>query len=241
MAEQHISRRGFLKATGALSAAAAALQLPDLQWLEKADGRVKLSEETKVVRSMCRMCHGTCGTLVHVRNGRVVKVEGNPEAPTNRGTLCPKGLATIQHQYNPRRLRYPMKRVGERGEGKWQRISWDEAYQILSDKFYETWEKYGKQAVAHCGGTGRHWRDFSNAVIRGLGIGVSVGMPPLCYLPRIEIVTKMFGYRIPVPDYFGFQGEKPGVVVFWGNNVTYSHADGMHGSRPAATVNEGAS
>src|SRR5690606_33875292 len=96
MAEQHISRRGFLKATGALSAAAAALQLPDLQWLEKADGRVKLSEETKVVRSMCRMCHGTCGTLVHVRNGRVVKVEGNPEAPTNRGTLCPKGLATIQ-------------------------------------------------------------------------------------------------------------------------------------------------
>lgn len=240
MAENHISRRGFLKATGALGAAATALQLPDLNWLERAEGKVELSGETKVIRSMCRMCHGTCGTLIHVRDGRVVKVEGNPEAPTNKGTLCPKGLATTQHQYNPRRLRYPMKRVGNRGEGKWQRITWDEAYQILSDKLYDTWETYGKQAVAHCGGTGRMWRDFSNAVIRGMGIGVAIGMPPLCYLPRIEVITKMFGYRIPVADYFGFQGATPGVVVFWGNNVTYSHADGMHGSRPANAVNEGA-
>ena len=240
MSEKRMTRRGFIKATGALSAAASALKLPASNWLEKANGSAKPSTDTKIIRSMCRMCHGTCGVNVHVRNGRVIKVEGNPDAPTNKGTLCPKGLGTIHHQYNPTRLRYPLKRVGERGEGKFQRISWDEAYQILQDKFEETWEKYGKQAVALCGGTGRHWRDWTNAVQRSLGVMFAVGMPPLCYLPRIEVITKMFGYRIPVADYFGFQGETPGVVVFWGNNVTYSHADGMHGSRPIATVNAGA-
>lgn len=240
MSEKAFSRRDFLKATGVMGVAATTLQLPEFHWLEKADGRIQPSEETTVIRSMCRMCHGTCGTLIHVRNGRVVKVEGNPDAPTNHGTLCPKGLATIQHQYNPRRLRYPVKRAGERGEGKWERITWDEAYDILVEKFEDTWENYGPQTVAWCGGTGRHWRDWTNAVMHAMGVAVAVGMPPLCYLPRIEICTEMFGYRIPVADYFGYQGAQPGVVVFWGNNVTYSHADGMHGSRPMAMVNQGA-
>jgi anaerobic selenocysteine-containing dehydrogenase len=63
--------------------------------------RAAAEGEEQVFRSVCRMCHGTCGTLVHVRNGRVVKVEGNPEAITNKGTLCVRGLSTIQHQYNP--------------------------------------------------------------------------------------------------------------------------------------------
>lgn len=241
MSEARISRRDFLKVTGAVAAIAATTQMPRTRWLDSAgNGRAAAQGAETVFRSVCRMCHGTCGTLVHVRNGRVVKVEGNPDSITNKGSLCVRGLSTIQHQYNPRRLRYPMKRVGQRGEGKWERISWDEAYQILTDKLSETWEKYGKQAVALCGGTGRHWQDWYGIFQNAMGIGIRFGMPPLCYLPRIEVCTKMLGYRIPVADYYGFQGDKPKLVVHWGNNLTYCHADGMHGSRPLEMANEGA-
>ena len=186
-----ITRREFLKASSAIGAVAVGLQLPRSRWLETVKPSAVQSEgEETVFRSVCRMCHGTCGTLVHVRNGRVVKVEGNPESPTNEGTLCVRGLSTIQHQYNPRRLRYPMKRVGKRGDGKWERITWDEAYQILADKLTETWDKYGKQAVALCGGTGRHWQDWYGTFQNAMGIGLRFGMPPLCYLPRIEVSTR---------------------------------------------------
>lgn len=237
-----ISRREFLKAAGIMGAVAVAAKLPRARWLDQVKtSRVTAAGDETVFRSVCRMCHGTCGTLVHVRNGRVVKVEGNPESPTNEGTLCIRGLSTIQHQYNPRRLRYPMKRVGERGAGNWQRITWDEAYQTLADKFTETWDKYGKQAVALCGGTGRHWQDWYGIFQNAMGIGIRFGMPPLCFLPRIEVITKMFGYRIPVADYYGFKGgDKPKLVVHWGGNLTYAHADGMNGSRPLAMANAGA-
>ena len=241
MTRQEVSRRDFLKVTGTLGAVALATGLPAKRWISQLTPKAAAAQgEETVFRSVCRMCHGTCGTLVHVRNGRVFKVEGNPEAVTNHGTLCVRGLSTTQHQYNPRRLRYPMKRVGERGEGKWERISWDDAYKLLADKVYDTWEKYGKQAIALCGGTGRHWQDWYGIFQNTMGIGIRFGMPPLCYLPRIEVITKMFGYRIPVPDYYGFKGDQPKLVVHWGNNLTYCHADGMHGSRPLAMANQGA-
>ena len=240
MPPKEVLKQTFLKAIYPMSMAAASLKLSPLNWLEPLNETRKVPSEERVIRSMCRMCHGVCGVLVHVRNGRVVKIEGDPHSPTNRGTLCPKGLSTIQHQYNPRRLRYPMKRVGKRGKGKWQRITWDEAYEILVNKFYDTWEKYGKQATAICTGTGRHWQDWYGIFGNALGLALRFGLPPQCYTPRIEVITKMFGYRIPVPDYYGFKGAKPRLVVHWGCNLSYSNADGMHGSRPLEMVNEGA-
>ncbi len=241
MSTKDVSGHTFLRATKTFRNIAALLKLPDLCGLERRFETTRVAlEDEKVFRSMCRMCHGTCGVLVHVRNGRVIKVEGDPDSPTNKGTLCSKGLATVQHQYNPRRLRYPMRRVGKRGEGKWERITWDEAYQILTDKFYQTWEKYGRQATAICTGTGRHWQDWYGIFGNAMGLMVRFGLPPLCYTPRIEVITKMIGYRIPVADYYGFKGAKPRLVVHWGCNLSYSHADGMHGSRPLEMVNEGA-
>ncbi|MBU1205509.1 MAG: molybdopterin oxidoreductase, partial [Proteobacteria bacterium] len=77
----------------------------------------------KVVRSHCRICHGGCGVLVHVQDGKVVRIEGDPQSPISHGTLCPKGIATIQLAYHPDRLRHPLKRKGSQGEGQWERIS----------------------------------------------------------------------------------------------------------------------
>lgn len=226
-------------AAGALASLAAVASTAGCSYLGETNAdQTTGADEEIVVKSQCRMCHGTCGALVHVRNGRVIKVEGYEGSPTNQGTMCTKGLATIQHQYNPRRLRYPMQRTGERGAGQWQRISWDDAYTLLADKINTT----DKTTWGMCSGTGRHQQDWNGIFINALGLRNSCfGMPPLCYLPRIQVSTKMFGYRLPVADYFGFKGDKnPGVVLFWGNNITNSHADGMHGSAPLRAVNKGA-
>ena len=77
----------------------------------------------KIVRTVCQACHDTCGLLVHVKGGKIVKIEGDPKHPTSGGMVCPKGIAQSQVVHHPDRLKYPLKRAGERGEGKWQRIS----------------------------------------------------------------------------------------------------------------------
>ncbi len=64
---------------------------------------------------------------MHVKDGKLIKVEGDPEGPLNHGYLCPIGAATTQLVYHPDRLKYPQRRIGPRGSGKWERISWDEA------------------------------------------------------------------------------------------------------------------
>ena len=79
------------------------------------------------IPGMCQLCSTVCGIIGYVKDGRVLKVEGNPNDPNSRGRLCARGQASLNHLYHPERLLYPMKRVGKRGEGKWKRISWDEA------------------------------------------------------------------------------------------------------------------
>lgn len=80
----------------------------------------------KIIKSTCGFCYAGCGILIHVENGKPVKIEGDPDSPVNRGLLCEKALASLEYLYHPGRLQYPLKRKGNRGEGKWQRISWDE-------------------------------------------------------------------------------------------------------------------
>ncbi len=87
----------------------------------------------KWIPTVCGQCQGGCGILVRVIDGWAVNIVGNPLHPVNRGTLCPKGIAGLQGLYDPDRLRYPLRRAGERGEGRWERISWDEAIRLVTD------------------------------------------------------------------------------------------------------------
>jgi anaerobic selenocysteine-containing dehydrogenase len=100
-------------------------------------------------------CHGGCGLEFHVRDGRVTKVEGDPEHPWYQGRVCPRALALTQYIYHPDRLRHPLKRVGERGEGKWQQISWDEAFDICESQMREIAGKWGPESIIFSQGTGR--------------------------------------------------------------------------------------
>jgi anaerobic selenocysteine-containing dehydrogenase len=88
----------------------------------------------KKVPGMCQLCSTICGIVGWVKDGRLLKIEGNPNDPNSRGLLCARGQAGLNHQYHPERLLYPLKRVGKRGEGKWKRISWDEATDEIAEK-----------------------------------------------------------------------------------------------------------
>ena len=105
------------------------------------------SDTGQVIKSNCRSCHGGCGVLVHVKNGHVTKIEGDPDFPINNGTMCSRGLAFRQLVYHPDRLIYPLKRAGNKGEGKWQRISWDEALDTIACRYKKIKEDYGAEAI----------------------------------------------------------------------------------------------
>ena len=91
----------------------------------------KVSDEVK--KTTCYMCACRCGINVHMRDGKVRYIEGNRDHPVNQGVLCAKGSAGIMQHYAPSRLNTPMRRVGERGEGKFEPISWEEALSTATE------------------------------------------------------------------------------------------------------------
>ena len=90
----------------------------------------------EVRHTTCYMCACRCGIRVHLRNGEVRYIEGNPDHPLNQGVICAKGSSGIMKQYSPARLTRPLRRkVGtERGDGQFEEISWDEAFSELETR-----------------------------------------------------------------------------------------------------------
>ena len=168
-----LSRRSFLEATAVAGLAATVNRLVPEGLVSsaraaeaaKAAPAAAAAGETKIVKTCCRACIHNCGVLAHVRNGRVVKLEGNPEYPMSKGTLCPKGLAGISALYHPNRNKYPLLRVGKRGENKWRRISWQEAIDRIARKMEEVRHQYGAESVLITTGGG------GNPAFRGIPRG----------------------------------------------------------------------
>src|SRR5208337_5080892 len=95
-----------------------------------------MSVSSQPVRTACRGCHGVCQVLVHLDgDGRVARVTGDPESPTSRGYLCPKGAAAPETLYHPDRLTRPLRRTGPRGSGRWEAVSWEEAISEMARVF----------------------------------------------------------------------------------------------------------
>src|SRR6187399_2218397 len=90
----------------------------------------------QIVRAACpHDCPDTCAMLVTVENGRAIEIKGAPDHPTTAGTLCTKVARYLDRTYSPERIRYPMRRVGAKGEGRFARISWDEALDEIATRF----------------------------------------------------------------------------------------------------------
>ncbi|MBI5119418.1 MAG: molybdopterin-dependent oxidoreductase [Rhodospirillales bacterium] len=133
-----MSRRGFLKLGGSTAAVASALGASRLQAMEQELGGKDFSPVTGKLREAvpytCMVCNIQDGGIAYVEDGRIVKLEGNPDHPGNRGKLCAKGNSGFLHTYDPDRIMTPLLRTGKRGEGKWKRITYDEATTLLASK-----------------------------------------------------------------------------------------------------------
>jgi anaerobic selenocysteine-containing dehydrogenase len=170
------------------------------------------------------MCHGGCSALVHVNNSKVVKIKGDPEFPLNRGKLCVKGMASIDQLYNPNRLKHPLKRVGQRGEGKWKQISWDEALDAIVNKIQEIKEEFGVESIAIGQGTGRH--HYRHVVRFAHALGTPNWCEPgaaQCFHPRINAGGITYG-DLPICDYYG--DVNPACLLVWGHNPLVTGPDG---------------
>jgi anaerobic selenocysteine-containing dehydrogenase len=162
-----------------------------------------------------------------MRDGKLVKVTGDPESPTSRGYLCVKGKAAPELLYHPDRLKYPLKRMGARGENKWQKISWDEALDTVSDKLLKFKQEFGAESIVGARGTGRPYYVLFHRFLNCLGTPNRLGFAHLCYGPRL-VVSAMTCGTLPVCDYYGFGGVYPRCVLVWGCNLTEVGAsDGM--------------
>ncbi len=135
------NRRGFLKLGATATAVGTALASSRLVAMEQelggADYSAVTGEKRKAVPYTCLACNIEDGGIAMIENGRIVKLEGNLEHPNTRGKLCAKGNSGFLHVYDPDRIMTPLVRTGARGEGKWKRISYDEATTILAEKLRE--------------------------------------------------------------------------------------------------------
>lgn len=195
-----------------------------------------------VLRSHARTgpgCHNNCGVLLYLKDGKLEKIEGDPDNPYNQGKLCPRCLAYKDILYHPDRLKSPMKRVGERGENKWEAISWDEAYDFIEEKWRKIMDEYGPKALAFFQGTGRDVNGYTCRLAFALGsgnytCGFLSGMA--CYAPRQLALSIGIGNPTVVdssqffPDrYDNPEFKVPEYMIIWGTNPENSNPDGNLG------------
>lgn len=171
---------------------------------------------TMIYKSECFICNQGCDALVHMKDGKVMRIEGDPSSAVTKGTLCCKGLASRGLLSHPDRLLYPLKRVGERGERKWQRVSWDEALDIVTKRLKEIEAHHGKDSIVLATGTNRGWIRYFSRFANAYGkqwIGPGIAQ---CFYPRMTGQILVLGSNaIENPHYDDTQ-----CMLIWGCNPT---------------------
>ncbi len=188
-----------------------------------------------VVRSHCRMCHGGCGVLVYTKNGRVAKIAGDPKCPINHGTLCSKGIASIQLAYHPDRITHPLRRVGPKASGQWERVSWDEALNTIADRILNYRDNFGAESIVMGYGTGRENEAAIYRFANLLGTPNVLTAGHFCYGPRIATSIITCGTNVVV-DY----ENNPKCIMVWGNNIVISNPDEYKGEPFSVSLDRGA-
>jgi thiosulfate reductase / polysulfide reductase chain A len=195
------------------------------------------AEVVEQFKAVCRMCHGGCGTIVERINGTIRKVIGDRDNPINRGALCSKaGAASIEQLYHPDRIDYPMMRIGEKGEGKWKRVSWDEALEFIAKKMQKIKAEHGAEAVAFGRGTGINNTHIVSRLANLFGTPNITAIAYFCYGPRVAVskvtATGTFSQKgwdtTPIADFYG----KPKCIVQWGSQKRTSNDHGLIGHTP---------
>ena len=209
-----MTRRTFIKVgSGAGAAAAAAPSL--LKAMETGVGKdfsPVSGAERKAVPITCHVCNIQDGAIAYVENGRVVKLEGNPEHVSTRGRLCAKGNSGMWYSYDPDRILYPLKRVGARGEGKWKRITWDEALTEVAQKMDAALKEDPNTILVKKGRdrSGGAWGRFMNT----LGSATVLNHTSVCESSKKIGMEPTWGPDIETPDFANTK-----YVLNFGSNV----------------------
>ena len=183
--------------------------------------------------TVCGLCPAGCGMRVRKVDGRAVGVAGIAEHPVNRGGLCPKGAAALQELYHPDRVRGPLLRDGARGSGKWKKITWAEAFDLLSKKLSRAGTGSGKMPLAAIT-QARAW-DIQGELLRGLAgsfgknsffaLGFPLSEPPS------DAYEKMHGRR-----QLGFDITRAKLVVSFGFDWLQSASSPVEAQRTFARL-----
>ena len=176
--------------------------------------------------------------LLHTDNGCLIKVQGDIDNRFNRGRLCVRAEKVIDAMYHPSRLKYPLIRTGERGANKWKRIGFEDAVDLIAQRFSELRDKYGAESVIFCKGTARDIGGYLPRLCYGFGspnyFGLGPGSGNACYRPRVSVSTAILG-GLPIPDLGQFEYQSgseyqlPKCIMIWGANPVVSNPDGLHG------------
>lgn len=196
---RRFTRRGFLKAACAAATVAAAGPVTPGEGLARELTPVQ-EAPWKSHYSVCDMCFNKCGLIARVQDGVVSKLDPNPNFLKSRGMLCARGNAGLAQLYNPDRLKHPLKRVGERGEGKWQRISWDEALDLAATKLKELGEKYTRCGTLFTAGSDLQ-SSFVHRFAEVYGSFNITSHESLCLVSKNRAFLDTFG-EVPFPDVY---------------------------------------
>lgn len=181
--------------------------------------------------------------FITVKDNKIVKVEGDPDHPITHGRLCPRCIALDEVVYHKDRLLSPMKRDrADRGKDAWEKISWDEAYDLLERKIREMQDKYGAESIFTLTGTGREstlYAPVYGPAIMNTPNGASTYAfsGEACYGPRATVTNYLLGAGVPEIDsaqylpggYDDPQFEVPKYILVWGKDPLYSNPDGFFG------------
>lgn len=169
----------------------------------------------KIVKTMCQACYFYCGLNVTVDQGRILRIDGMPEHPVNRGSICPKGLASQQIATDPHRLTQPLQRIGNRGSGQWEPISWDDALDLMASKLDAARREHGAESFVYHRGHAPGWVTTMNYVTRFMSAFGSPNLlthAHLCFAPRAIAHISTYG-GVPEPDF-----DHARCILLWGFN-----------------------
>lgn len=210
----------------------------DLPWQWEEDGMVA----TRSAAWSAPGCHDGCGVVIYTdkETGKFIKVEGDEENPYYNGRLCSRCIALRDVVYHPDRLLYPMKRArNKRGDvNAWERITWEEAYDTIYEKFNKIKEESGAKSVVFSMGTGRCVAPYMTRLQYAYGSAQYAYFLSgnSCYVPRVAACNVLMGTYV-TPDFSQYFIDRydhdewvpPKNIFVWGNNPLISNADGNLG------------
>lgn len=187
-----LNRRDLLRFGAIAGAAVAGLGVIEIAHQHESSQLSAHDVGEQHIRSMCQMCTTACGITATVSAGRLLAIAGNPEDPNSQGSVCAKGVAGPSILYDPNRLLYPMRRVGRRGEGRWRRISWEEAYTEIADRLRTIRESGRPEEFAFQQGRNRS-TDIVSRFLNAFGTPSVFNHRALCSANRRAAILTMIG------------------------------------------------